>query len=836
MGEVFRALDTRLNRPVAIKQSHGPFSDRFHSEARAISALNHPNVCTLYDVGPDYLVMELVEGDTLAARLSRGNLSLDQAVRVGVQVAEALAAAHAKGIVHRDLKPANIMLAKTGAKVLDFGLAKVTGPAADTVLATQGIVGTPAYMAPEQLAGGQADARTDIFALGLVLHEAITGRRVLVGHGVVPAFDGVPERLAHVVERCLAVDPDSRWHSAHDVARELEWAGRRLVDSPAAAITKSGRAKLGLAALLIMAAGLSAGAFIALGARTTPASPPPGGLMRTAITLPVGLRLDSSAPIALSPDGAVLAMVAEREDGSRELYIRPLGSRDARALAGTAGAEHPFFSPDGRAIGFFAGGYLQRIDLGEGATPYRVCQLPGVDRGATWGRDGTIVFAVRGRGLFKVLASGGTVETVGNNLPASWPSFLPDGKTILYSFQARTDGGPIVGFAVVSSDGSGQRAIARLSNADTPGPPVLGAGGGVSQAVLSSEYLVYGQDPGVVRALPVDPTTLVARGASILVGDSAERGPNQGGVAFAASPGGLLAFVPTGHAHELVWVTRQGIATPVGAERDAYRHPTLSPDAKTIAVSANDETRRSHVWLVDVSRGSRSRIATGAMTPAWTPDGRQIVLAGGGAKLTLSTVSGSPPQGLLADEQFGPLLEVGTNPYPTGFSPDGRTLLIQADAQDIWKVTLPERRLEPVMTRTDTREWGATVSSAGTLVAYVSDESGRPEVYVARWPDLSQKTVVSVRGGIRPRWSHDGSEVFYWQGRTLMAARITPSLQVSMPQPLFTGSFYGAGQDQSFDVTSDGRFLMIQSDPRAELREVAIVQNWMTAAVSTQTP
>jgi serine/threonine protein kinase len=301
MGEVYRGLDTRLGRPVAIKRAKGPFTDRFLREAQAVSALNHPHICTLYDVGPDYLVMELVEGETLASRLSRGPMPVAEVQRVGGQMADALAAAHAKGIVHRDLKPANVMITRSGVKLLDFGVAKVVGPLAETALTTQGIVGTPAYMAPEQLSGSQVDARTDIFALGLVLHEMATRKRVDVAQGASPALDAVPERLAHVIERCLARQPEDRWQAAIDVRLELEWAARSVTPSAAAATALPRGRRLptwGVAGLMMLAA--VAGALVSLRFARAPDGGP-RSTIRTTIALPSGLRLDSSVPLALSP-------------------------------------------------------------------------------------------------------------------------------------------------------------------------------------------------------------------------------------------------------------------------------------------------------------------------------------------------------------------------------------------------------------------------------------------------------------------------------------------------------------------------------------------------------
>lgn len=561
MGEVYRARDTRLHRDVAIKQSLQPFGERFQREARAIAALNHPNVCTVHDVGPDYLVMELLEGETLARRLERGALPLDQVVKTGAQIADGLAAAHAKGVVHRDLKPANIMLTPVGAKVLDFGIAVIDGPTAETMPLTQGVIGTPAYMAPEQLQGRPADARTDIFTLGVVLLEMITGQRPHGPAGAAPTVPAaLPERVAHVVNRCLAVDPDQRWQSARDVSRELDWAGQKLVDTPAAASLPRPSGGLKVLAGIASLAALLSGAAWYRAQSTGPTATDSGGVTtRTMVALPEGRQLASTSPLALSPDGTLLAFVAVDDTGRRDLFLRELAGADARLVPGTAGALHPFFAPDGRDVAFFADGFLQRVGVDAGATPFRICEVAGgVDRGGAWSAQGTIVVAIPVRGLFKVAASGGSLEAIGENLRAAWPSFLPDGQSILYAEPAAQPPRTLNSFSVVALDGSGQRVVARRSDIEGPGAPVLGAGAEIAQgAVLPSGQLVYGQDPGSVRALPIDPSSLDVLGPSALLADAVERGPGQGGIAFAVNSAGLRRY---GRPHER---TRVGLHDPL---------------------------------------------------------------------------------------------------------------------------------------------------------------------------------------------------------------------------------------------------------------------------------
>lgn len=823
MGEVYRGLDTRLNRPVAIKKSGEQFSDRFNTEARAIAALNHPHVCTLYDVGPDYLVMELIEGDTLADRLLNGPLPLADVLRLGAQIASALAAAHAKGIVHRDLKPGNIMLTRAGVKVLDFGIAKMSGVGAETVTVTGGIVGTPAYLSPEQLAGAAADSRSDIYALGLVLAEMATGKRLGPGVDPTAALASLPERVAHVIDRCLARDADTRWQSAADVGRELEWAARSASTvAPAAA---SGRYRTTILAVMAAVAVTLAGAR-SLRFFSPPTESTAAPAMATSISLPAGLRLDSLAPLAVSPDGTHLAFVAINDLGDRTLYLRPLASTTVTELKGTTGAMHPFFSPDGRSIGFFTGDALHRVGI-DGSAPLRVCPLPGVDHGGAWGGDDIIVVAIRARGLFTVNAGGGTLEPM-SSARAAWPSFLPDGKTILYT-GSRPDSGRTVSVSVVSLEGTTDHEIARLSDEEGSGAPVLGAAAEIQQAMLLPQgQLVFGQDPGFVRALPIDPQTLVPRGTSRTLGEMVERGGGAGGIAFAVSRSGLLVFAPTGNDHQLVWATRQGVITPLNVNRAAYRGPRLSPDERTIAVSANTETRRPDIWVIDVDRGTRTRIATEALDPVWTPDGSRVTHSGGGDSLGISSTDGRNYEPLATFAEASQFIRPGTAPFPTGWSPEGRHLLFQASTADVWRLTFPERTFEPVLTG-PANEWGAVISPDGKSIAFVSDESGRAEVYLARWPGLEQRTAVSTRGGQSPRWSKDSTEVFFWQRRTMMAARVEPSLRVEIPRPLFSGDFFGAARNATFDVAANGRFLLVQSDERARLTEITVLQNWMGA-------
>ena len=434
MGRVYRARDIRLGRAVAIKVTAEEFTGRFEREARAIGALGHAHICTLFDVGPNYLVMELVEGESLADRLGKGPLRFDDVIRYGSEIADALATAHALGVVHRDLKPGNVMITSSGAKVLDFGLAKIQTPG-ETLTLSHAVMGTPAYMAPEQREGRECDARTDLFALGLLLYEAATGKRLGPGQSLSP--EGLPAQFLHVVERCMAEEPAERWQSASDVRRELLWAAEsartRVAEAGGRKTTKARRA--GIAAALLTL-GIVLG--FALGRPWRRAGN--GRAVHLSVTAPAGTELTQGS--AISPDGEQLVFVA-RAGGAEKLWLRRLSSPTARELTGTEGAAFPFWSPDSGSVGFFAEGKLKRIDVASGLTS-AICDV-GRGRGGTWSADGTILFnSVNDGPLLRVAASGGesaavtTLDAARRENSHRWPYFLPGGRKFLYLVHAPT--------------------------------------------------------------------------------------------------------------------------------------------------------------------------------------------------------------------------------------------------------------------------------------------------------------------------------------------------------------------------------------------------------------
>jgi Tol biopolymer transport system component/predicted Ser/Thr protein kinase len=876
MGEVYKARDTRLNRIVAVKvlptllADKPELKDRFKREAETIASLNHPHICTLYDIGnqdgTDFLVMEYLEGETLATRLLKGPLPLDQVLRYAIEIAEALDKAHRKGVTHRDIKPGNIMLAKNGSMLLDFGLAKLrqTAVPASTHLSQlptlshnptiEGtILGTPQYMAPEQVEGktDEIDARTDIFAFGAVMYEMATGKKAFEGktnaslmgailHLEPPPMSSLqamtPPALDRVVQKCLAKEPDERWQTASDLCGELKWIdeasaiGPVLASSASVVVRHPSREYLDwtVAAFLLLILG-AAIPFLRRMAEVPACLP----VARTTILLPNDQELVSSGgtyPLAVSRDGDRLAYVAEQE-GHTQLYVRELSALEPRVIPGSGGAAHPFFSPDGQWVGFFAGGALQKAAVAGGAS-LRICNVPSVTAGAAWAPDNTIVLALRGSGLFIVNATGGTLQPLAGSSPAAWPEILPDGRTVLFTTGGLGDEDGYSAIATMPLRGGARRIVARMTDSPLEGPAALGVGGVIGQAqFVSNGYLVYGQSPGIVRALPFDLASLDPKGSPVSLVDSVERARDSGGVYFAASPSGLLVYASTGDRHQLLWVDRDGVETPISNDREAFRTPRLSPDGKRIAVAINDETRRSDIWIYGWERGTKIRLTTAGhnLTPVWSPDGARITFAGRGGIVELPVDGSGTQETLLSSQGMRGRLAVGSDGYPTSWSPDGQDLLFNASELDLWVLPHgPHSVPRPLLVRSS-NDYDGQFSPDGRWVAYTSDESGQNEVYVARYPGFANKLAISTDGGLYPRWSRDQREVFYRQGDALMAVTVETKqvFRAEKPRRLFAGQFSGAGRDSSFDVAPDGkRFVMVKSDQASTLRQLTVVQNW----------
>jgi Tol biopolymer transport system component len=780
MGEVYRARDTRLDRTVALKvlpvdAAGASHLERLRREARAVARLSHPHICTLHDVGEDggrvFLVMECVDGETLARRLDRGPLPLDQALRCAIEIAEALDAAHRQGVVHRDLKPGNVMLTRDGVKLLDFGLARLEEPeeggpsdppTEGLQLTAEGTVpGTLPYMSPEQLEGRKADSRTDIFALGCVIYEMVAGKRPfsansrasLIGailHEDPPSLSTIqplaPPALDRVVAACLAKEPDDRWQSARDLARELRWIAHGDAGGGAAAALAGPRPRRealawGLAAVATLAA---VGTF--LHGRRTPLRRPARASILPAENAVVGV-------MAISPDGRRI-VVAGRPERPDPLWVRAIGSQASQSLGGTEGASFPFWSPDGRSIGFFAGGKLKRVDA-SGGSVQTMCDAP-AGRGGAWSPDGVIVFAPGiWTGLHRVSASGGSPMPVTRLDPAAgdqthrWPSFLPDGRRFLYFM--RTVGGSAGVFA------------ASLDSPETR--PILEGG---SNAVYADPgYLLFFKD-GSVLAQAFDARRLRLSGDPVTVADHvASIRPFDFSV-FSVSQDGALVFLESAiRPSQVAWFDRQGRRLGPVTENGYFDYLSLSPDGKTLAVFRLDpRSEDGDLWTYDTAGRSSSRFTFRPglrWRPVWSPDGRRIAFGlGGNGVMDLYAKASSN----LAPEE--PLLRSPSFKTPTDWSPDGRWLAYQelpvkdpAKGWDLWALPVSGEGKPFPIVQSPFTDVDAHFSPDGRWLAYVSDESGALEVYVRPFPGPGAPRRVSMAGGHAPKWRRDGKELFY---------------------------------------------------------------------------
>jgi eukaryotic-like serine/threonine-protein kinase len=849
MGEVFKARDTRLDRSVAVKVLPSEFARnaqvklRFAREAKTISQFAHPHICTLYDVGSedgvDYLVMEYLEGETLADRLERGPLPIEQVLRYGIEIADALERAHKAAIVHRDLKPGNIMLTRGGAKLLDFGLAKeadVAGPISPSVstekktLTEEGtIVGTFQYMAPEQLEGGDVDARTDIFALGSVLYEMATARRAFPARSKASLIAAIlttqppsiresqpalPPALDRIIRTCLQKDPDERFQSVHDVRLALQWIGDAVPPAAAARSTRrtalTGVAGVLLALLTIVAVSL----FVRERFRR-----PERRVVRASIVPPNSLPLANSAPPELSPDGTRIVFGTSSEAGSaaEQLWIRALDSTAARPLAGAENGTYPFWSPDGRQIAFFADGKLKKIDIA-GGPPTVLCEAPSA-RGGSWSGN-TILFAGRYTPIMRVPASGGTpvaVTRLSNDAEVShrWPRFLPDGEHFLF---VTSTGSENVRnrIAVGNVAGNVQRPIAQAT----------------SQPLYYDGFLLTVRQ-GALIAQRFDTEALELRGDPIVL---AERGISTSAVLtrshFTVSASGALVY-QTGKLEDetqLVWYDRNGKELGVVGAPQPYWSLSLSPDGKAIAASTS--VAASSVWIYDTSRGVRTRLTAGNddIWPVWSRDGRSVAFSSrrpGNLDIYIRDVATGAERPAAVSEG---------DKIATGWSADGTMIFYEAlglaSGTDIRYVTVADRKSH-TYAATPFLESSATMSPDGKWIAFQSNESGQPEIYVAPFPPTGAKWTVSQNGGITPRWRGDGRELFFIQpsNQNVMAVPVdlgaTP--EIGKPVPLFTVRASSGGLP--WDVSADGQRIIAaaQRGPEPVREPMTLVQNFDVA-------
>jgi serine/threonine protein kinase/Tol biopolymer transport system component len=863
MGEVYRARDTRLDRIVAIKVLPSHLADRsesrerFEREARTIASLNHPHICVLHDIGQqdgvEYLVMEYLEGETLAQRLLKGPLPLEQVLQYGIEISDALDKAHRKGVTHRDLKPGNIMLTKTGTKLLDFGLAKMKQEVAsanvqlsqiataDDPLTEKGtIVGTLQYMAPEQLEGKDVDARTDIFTFGAVVYEMATGKRAFEAKSQASMIAAILERepppmsslqpmappaLDRVVKRCLAKEPEKRWQAASDLCEELKWiagGGSQVTLTPTPGA--KGIRALGWKVLTISVCTLVLVAGIASVStwRLKPSFPPlPQPVTRTVINLPPGQELagvETGSILALSPDGTNLVYMA-RQRGIQQLYLRSMGAMEARPIPGTEGAVEPFFSPDGQWLGFFAGGKLEKVSVSGGVALGLGDAL--VPRGASWASQGLIIFTPSTASvLVRVRDAGGAAQALtrlekGEN-SHRWPNLLPGGKAVL--FAAGTSGNWTNAQVAAQPIGTGERW--NLIQ------------GGMYPRYAPSGHLVYAQGGNLV-AVPFNPQRLEVTGTAVTVVESVSQSP-AGAAQYDLSATGSLVYVPGGvqsAQRELVWVKRNGAEQPLAAPARLYISPRLSPDGQRIAVGIQD--RGTQVWLYDVIRQTTTRLTFEGETnsaPVWTPDGKRIAFQSnreGPLNIFWQPADGSGGvERLTTDESLQ---------APSSWSPDGQLLAFiggsPTTGAHIWVLRLGERNTQPFL-RTPFNEAAPRFSPDGRWLAYVSNESGRYEIYVQPYPGPGGKRQVSIGGGTEPVWNPNGRELFYRSGVKMMSVDIAtqPGFAAGNPRMLFEGLYQEtSATSANYDVSRDGqRFLMLKpvEGTEAALTQINVVLNW----------
>lgn len=870
MGEVYRARDTRLDREVAIKVLSAhltrnlEFKQRFEREAKSISQLTHPNICTLHDVGhhdgTDYLVMELLEGESLAQRLLKGALPLEQVLKYGVEVASALDAAHRKGVVHRDLKPGNVMLTKAGAILLDFGLAKSSGlaesnPSAVTVsqpLTTKGtILGTFQYMAPEQLEGTEADSRTDLFAYGAMLYEMATGKRAFEGVSRASLIASImtsqprpigelqpmtPPALDRLIRKCLAKDPDSRWQSAADVADELRWIkdeGSQTGIPAAVRATRKSRERFWSACSMVLGLGCVILAALILGRSETPArrvwsivpAPDQTSFMATG---------DLAGPVVISPDGSTLAFVAVGAEGQR-LWVRPLHSSTARVLAGTDGATFPFWSGDSRSIGYFAKEKLYTVSAA-GGSPISICDAEG-GRGGTWNREGVILFAPAYRsGLFQVTPTGGKPVPVtqldeSKHTSHRWPTFCPDGKYFLY-------------LAVAHGAAKTESNAVYLASLDG-GEPQLVMHGNANATQVSNNVLFLREN--TLLAAPFDIKSAKLLGDPVVVATEVMYDVSVWRAGFSASDNGVLTFHTGTAGGEIQMIRRDRAGKDLGkiGDPDNFGSLSLSPDGKKVAtdISGTD----TDVWIYDVARGIRSRLTFGNganVSPVWSPDSQYLVYASLYLARSDAThrIGRRPAMG--GDEEV--LYTSNEETWVTDWSRDGKYLLLSkgkyigGNPCDIWVLPLAGDRTPFPLLKTPFLESDARFSPDGKWIAYTSNETGPREVYIipfnppsedppaAAEPTRGGKWQVSTQRGSKPKWRGDGKELFFVAGDSKVTAveiAVTANgLETGTASSLFPVD-QPAGID-SFDVSSDGEWFVENAGTAQRSSPINLITNW----------
>ena len=859
MGEVYRARDTKLGREVAIKvlpeefTQHSQKLARFEREARLLAALNHPGIATLHGLekvkGKPFLVMELVEGETLAERIARGPLPVEEALTLSQQIAEALEAAHEKGVIHRDLKPANIKVDPEGkVKVLDFGLAKAfaeevpeselsQSPTLSRDATRAGVIlGTAAYMSPEQAKGKIVDKRSDIFSFGIVLYEMLTGKRAFSGEDVSdvlaaiirsePDWKAVPSsldpRIQNLLRRCLTKDRKNRLRDIGDARFEIQ---QILTEPPVASEAVKARAPVLAWGLSIVVTALVTG--IAVWSVIIVDGPGPQTILRFSVTLPPGDAFTRTGRhvVALSPDGTRLVYVA-----NGQLYLREMDQLEAAPIRGTdIDPSTPFFSPDGEWVGFFslAQGQLKKISVTGGA-PVTLCEA-GAPFGASWGADDTIVFGQGLGGILRVSANGGTPEVLipmdsDKNEIGHGPQMLPDGETVLFALGTTTSTSWDESQIVTQSLETGERRVLIQ--------------GGSDARYVPTGHLVYALGETLL-AVPFDLERLTVTGGPVPVVEGVARAGIFSGAAHASfSDSGSLVYVAGSatQATRLVWVDRNGEENPFIDESRGSSYPRLSPDEGRVAYVNTEIDGHQDIYILDVARGTRTRLTVEGESnrwPIWTPDGNRMAFTSIGDDslyaLYWKPTDGSGPAEKLLEKSERWL-------FPHSWSPDGRVLSYYETEtttdgnKDLWVLPI-DGEPQPFVV-TPFREVSPIFSPDGQWIAYVSTESGEQEVYVTPYPGPGPRTPVSSGGGGEPSWSSDGRELFYRNGAQMLAVEIQtqPAFHAGRPVVLFEDPYeldsFGPG-NPNYDVAADGeRFLMVKRSEDVESSRIHVVLNW----------
>jgi serine/threonine protein kinase len=854
MGEVYRARDTRLDRTVAIKVLPAHLSasaqarERFEREARAISSLSHPHICPLYDVGhqdgTDFLVMEYLEGETLADRLKKGRLPLEQVLQYAIQIADALDAAHSHGVIHRDLKPGNIMLTKSGAKLLDFGLAKAhaaeaaagmsSGSTKTTPLTGEGtILGTLQYMAPEQLEGAQVDTRTDLFALGAVIYEMATGKRAFEGKSQASLIAAILERdpppvstvqalcpptLDQVVQRCLAKSPDARWQTARDLSFALRWVTQGVSAGP---VLSSGSApRMRVIERLAWVAGAILLALLAGWAVTRLYSPPQERAVRFELTVPV-VHPDRIVPI-VSPDGEYVAIAARLEANKSTIFLHPLNSISMKPLAGTEGSVGltAFWSQDSKELAFSSESGLKRISIA-GGDAHTICNLPAFGKG-DWNRDGEILFTPGlDQPLYRVSASGGEprpatkLDLSRQEVVHLLPQFLPDGRHFLYWAQSKNP----------------ENAGTYLASLDSPVVKRIRIGGELA-TFSPPGYLIFRLGSHLLaQSFDIRHATLA--------GDPMSVTDTLGNTNFfSVSSNGVLAYYSEPRVStRLIWLDRNGRRLGTLGDVQHYTNPAISPDQQKVAVGIRDaQTGTRDIWIIDVQRGTNFRLTTDPaddQNPTWSPDGSKIAFSSD--RRVKGDIYLRAANGGGADEL---LVETGEYNYVEDWSGDGQLLLGNASAVHEKLFSFPDRKLAPLTSGKFIEEQGRFCpngSAKPLWFAYTSNETGVRQVYVQSLAGAlagrGARSQISNSGGVEPSWRGDGKELFYLNGNKLMAVDVNgagEAFQAGVPKELFEAPLVTEYRRRNrYDVTRDGkRFLVIAPADDKQEQQITVIVNW----------